>query len=145
MTTTAKKMYIEYTVWSNEHPDIFQKKIKNVLDEFAVYHPCNLTNTYMVYHYFILYWTFTNPCMIKFTQTYYVDKRYNDPGFDMALRNELYVLQDTLESVGCFMHVVNTNITDNTSSSSRHHMEKEMFECYELDQILNDLGSMNIK
>lgn len=131
MTQQNQMMYIEYSVASSEPTEIFQKRIRNILEEFAVHHPCNLKDSYLIYHYFMLYWSFTSPTSIKFTQTYYFDKTYNDPGFDMALRHELYVLQDNLESVAHY-------------STIKHNVSTEMFEYYELDPVLDGLSEMKI-
>jgi hypothetical protein len=133
-------LYIEYTVSSNEPPEYFQKKIFDILQLFSIEHCCSFQDTYLIFHYFILYWEFTSINSMKFTLTYYINNSYNEPHFDMALRHELFVLQDTLESVEY------ENIKNNNLIYSNHDMENalSMPENYDFDKMLEDLSIIKI-
>lgn len=136
----SSNLYIEYTVSSNDAPEYFQKKVYDILELFSIEHQCSFQDTYLIFHYFILYWEFVSPNSVKFTLTYYINNSYNDPHFDMALRHELYVLQDNLESVQY------ENETNNNLLYSNHDMETDlrMPENYEFDSMMEDLSIMKI-
>ncbi len=142
-------METQYIITCITLPIGFYDKILEVLYEFANSHESIITNECVYYYNQIIYWELLSPTEVKIIQ--YKNESLNMQEY-LHIMCELAVLKDALEFEANrenYFDYLDYSIPENTyeiydTHTSSPCYENEMFEYYEMDNMMSSLSDMNI-